>query len=97
MLVANAIAHIISFQKLRKAKAPNSAGVMAFVFINAIIAILLLQNVDWAKWLALIFPSLGGFGLLITTIIKGKGTWIDYIILLLDSTIVGLSLNYHIL
>ena len=95
LLVVNAAAHIISFQKLKKAKAPNSMGVLAFVFINALIALLLWQGLSWAKWLVLIFPAVGGLGLLITSILKGKGTWIDYLILVLDIAIVGLVLKQY--
>jgi len=83
-LVANAIAHVISYLKLRKSKSPNAVGVLAFVFINAIIAVLLWQGVSWAIWLALAFPLIGGLALLFTTIIPGKGGWIDYLILLFD-------------
>lgn len=96
LFVANAIAHIISYLKLKKAKSPNAMGVLAFVFINFIMALLLWQRLDWAIWLALIFPTFGGLGLLVTTIRKGKGTWIDYAILVLDITIVALVLNYYI-
>lgn len=92
LLIANAIAHIISFVKLNKIKAPNAMGVLLFVFINAIIAFLLWQGFAWVKWLALAFPLLGSLGLLFTTILKKKGTWIDYIILMLDIFIVSLVL-----
>lgn len=93
LFIANAVAHIISYVKPQQAKAPNVMGVLAFVFINAIIALLLWQNMDWAKWPALIFPSVGGLGLLGTTIIQGKGTWIDYVILVLDIVVIGLVLS----
>jgi len=97
LLLANAIAHIISFQKLRKVKAPNAMGVLAFAFINLIIALLLWQELGWAKWLALAFPAIGGLGLCTTTIFKGKGTWIDYIILILDIAVLGLIFKHYIL
>ena len=97
LFIANAVAHIISYQMLRQTKAPNASGVFAFVFINTIIAILLWLNLEWVKWLAIIFPSIGGLGLLTTTILKGKGTWIDYVILILDIAIVGLVLNNYFL
>lgn len=97
LLISNAIAHIISYTKLKQAKAPNAMGVLAFVFINAIIAILLWQGLNWAKWLALAFPLIGGFGLLITTILKKKGTWIDYIIFVLDILIIFLIIKNYIL
>ena len=96
-LIANSIAHIISYLQLNRAKAPNSMGVLAFVFINAIIAILIWQNHSWSKWLALIFPLIGGSGLLITTITKGTGKWIDYVILLLDIAIITLVLKNYFL
>jgi len=96
LFIANAAAHIISYQKLKQVKAPNAMGVLAFVFINALIAVFLWQSLEWAKWLALIFPTVGGLGLLMTTILKRKGTWIDYVILILDIAIVGLVLNHYI-
>lgn len=92
LLIANAVAHIVSFVKLNPVKAPNAMGVLVFVFINAGIAALLWQGFTWAKWLALAFPLIGGLGLLFTTILKKKGTWIDYIILVLDIFIVALVL-----
>ncbi|NME72666.1 hypothetical protein [Flammeovirga aprica] len=97
LFIANATAHIISFQKLKKVEAPNSTGVLAFVFINALIVLLLWQSFVWAKWPALLFPVLGGFGLFLTTIIKEKGTWIDYVIFLLDIIIISLVLDYYFL
>lgn len=94
LFVINAIAHIISYIKLRQIKAPNTMGVLIFVFINVLIVILLWQGLSWAKWTALIFPIIGGLGLFTTTILKGKGIWIDFIILVLDIVIVGLVLNH---
>lgn len=96
LLLANAVAHIVSYLKLRKVKAPNATGVLAFVFINALIAILIWQGLAWAKWLALIFPAVGGLALLFTTILRGKGTWIDYVILILDIIIISLVLIHLI-
>ena len=95
-LIANAVAHIISFRKLKQAEDSNATGVLAFVFINAIIAVLIWQEFAWAKWLALIFPVVGGTALLITTILRGKGTWIDYLILILDIVIIGMVLKSFI-
>ncbi len=60
------------------------------------IAFLIWQGISWAKWLALAFPAIGGLGLLRITIFKGKGTWIDFVILALDIVIVGLVINYYI-
>lgn len=97
LFLANAIAHIISYNNLRKTKSPNANGVLVFVFINALLALLLWQKLSWAKWLALIFPAIGGLGLITTTISKGKGTWIDYVILILDIAIVGLILKHYFL
>ena len=97
LFVVNAVAHIISFQRLRKIKAPNATGTLAFVFINFMIAFLLWQGLVWSKWLALIFPVVGGLGLLVTTILKSKGTRIDYVILALDIAIVELVLNHYFL
>lgn len=97
LFVANAIAHVISYIRLNQAKAPNATGVLGFVFINAIIAVLLYLTFGWVKWLALAFPLIGGLALLTTTILRGKGTWIDYVILVLDIIIVGLVLKYYFL
>jgi len=97
LFIANAVAHIISYLQLKKNQSPDATGVLVFVFVNAIIAILLWQGMDWAKWLALGFPALGGIALLTTTIFKGKGTWIDFVILVLDIAIIGLVLKHYIL
>jgi len=94
LLIANSVAHIVSYGMLRKAKADNAGGVLAFVFINAAIAALLSFNIEWAKWLALAFPAIGGLGLFVTTIVKGKGTWIDYMILILDIVLVALIIKF---
>lgn len=91
LLIANAIAHIISFIQLRKAKSPNAIGVLVFAFINGVLAVLLWLGVTWSPWLILAFATIGAIGLLTTTIIPKKGTWIDYVILLLDMAIVGLT------
>ena len=96
-LIANAAAHVISFIRLNQVKAPSRMGVLAFVFINAAIALLFWQNISWAKWPALVFPAIGGLGLLLSTIIRGKGTLIDYIIFLLDVVIVFLVLKNYLL
>lgn len=94
LFIANAIAHIISYQKLKKTKAPNTIGVLTFVTINLVMAFLLWKDVAWSKWLALIFPIIGGLGLLFTAILKGKGTWIDYVILILDILLVSFVLQH---
>jgi len=88
LFVSNAVAHIFSFLKLNQTKSTDRFGVLVFVFLNAIIACLLYLNISWIKWLALIVPIIGGMGLLLTTIIKGKGSLIDYIILILDILII---------
>jgi len=97
IFAANAFAHVISFQKLRQAKAADAPGVLVFAFINAVIAVLLWQGIGWTKWLALAVPVIGGAALFFTKIIKGHGTWIDYIILILDILAIGLCLKYFIL
>ncbi|MEM7375164.1 MAG: hypothetical protein AAF587_41605 [Bacteroidota bacterium] len=94
-LIANAIAHILSFQKLKQAEDSNATGVLAFVFINALIALFLGLDLSWAKWLAIAFPAIGGLALLITTIVKGKGGWIDYTILGLDMLIIFLTVTNY--
>lgn len=91
-LIANTITHIVSYIQLSKVKAPNAMGVLAFVFINAIIALLIWQGFAWSKWLAVIFPLIGGTALFITSIAKGNGQWVDYVIFALDMAIVALAL-----
>lgn len=91
LLIANAIAHIISFAQLRKAKSPNATGVFVFIFVNAILAGLLWLGMAWAPWLVVACAIIGGVGLLTTTLIPKKGTWIDFVILLLDMSIIGLA------
>jgi len=51
LLIANAIAHVFSYIKLNKQKDPGATGVLAFVFINAIVAALFWLEFDWSKWL----------------------------------------------
>jgi len=97
LLILNAIAHVFSYIKLNKQKDPGATGVLAFVFINAIVAALFYIGYDWSKWLVLAFPAIGGLGLFITSLMKGKGTLIDYIIFALDVALVALILRYYIL
>jgi len=84
LFVANAAAHIVSFQQLRKAGSENAIGVLAFAGINAALAIVTLADISWAYWPALAFPSIGGVALTATTIVPGKGKPIDLTILALD-------------
>mgnify|MGYP000515673177 CR=1 FL=1 len=67
------------------------------VFINTFISLLFWRQIVWVKWLAIIFPTVGGLRLLVTTILKNKGTWIDYIILILDVLVLFLVLKNYIL
>jgi len=97
LFAANSIAHWFSYGSLKAKNDPGATGVLGFVFINLIIAILLSFEFDWAKWPALIFPLIGGMGLLITTILKGKGTFIDYLIFVLDVITIFLVLRYFFL
>lgn len=92
LFIANAIAHVISFVKLYRIESPQAIGVLIFGFINIMISYLLWQQFSWAMWLALIFPLVGGTGLLLSTILKTKGTWIDYLILVLDLCIITIVL-----
>jgi len=84
LFVLNAVAHVVSYRQLSARSAPNSGGVLAFAVINAVLAVLVGIDVSWAKWPALVFPALGGMGLLATTIAPRKGTPIDFTILGLD-------------
>lgn len=88
LFVLNAIAHLVSFWKLPNKKNSDAGGILGFAILNTGIAYLLWQGFDWAKWFALILPIIGGAGLFSTSIIKGKGRWIDYLIFLIDVVIV---------
>lgn len=91
-LLLNALAHVVSFRQLQANESPNARGVGAFVAINTAIAVLLILGQDWAKWLALIFPAVGGTALFVRTISKGSGKAIDWVILVLDLILVVTSI-----
>ena len=91
-LLLNALAHVVSFRQLQAEQSPNAPGVGAFVAINTVIAVLLILGQDWAKWLALVFPAIGGAGLFVQTISKGKASTIDWVILVLDVILVVVSI-----
>lgn len=88
LCILNTLAHLVAFKQLSKAKDPSKIGVLIFAFINTSLALLFSYRIEWAKWPALIFPLLGGSLLVFTTILKGKGTWIEYVLLLLDIGII---------
>ena len=90
-LLANALAHVYSYRQLSKEQSENALGVLVFAFVNASLAGLLWFQIEWAHWPTLILPLLGATGLSITTLIPGKGGVVDYIILLLDILIIGLT------
>lgn len=91
LLLINAFFHAISFFLLRNDKAPSRWGVLAFVIINTVIGVSLLKGTEWAEFLALAFPLIGGVGLSLQ-IKKTKYPYIDYVILGLDILIVGIML-----
>jgi len=97
LLILNAIAHIFSFRKLKAENSSNANGVAGFIFINAVLALILGLGFSWAKFPVLIFPAIGALGLLFTTIFKGEGTLIDFTILILDILIIGLTLKFYFL
>lgn len=84
IFAANALAHVVSFRQIRANGGDNAAGVLAFVFVNAALAVLVGLALPWAGWPALLFPAVGGLGLFTTVIRHGRGTPIDYAILGLD-------------
>jgi len=84
LFVANAIAHVVSFLQMRSSGAANSAGVLVFAAVNAAVALLLVLDVSWSQWPALIVPIIGGSGLFATPIRSGQGMPIDYTIFGLD-------------
>ena len=90
LLIANAVAHLVQGMRLRQegADAAQTNGVLAFVAINGIIALLLIFNLGWARYLALIFPLVGGAGLAINFRNSGGSKAISMFILLLDLALV---------
>ncbi len=92
LFVVNAATHVVSYRQLAAKGAPNRGGVLLFVVINAVLAVLVGLDLSWAKWPAVAFPLFGGLGLTATTIRPGKGTPIDFAILGLDITTVVLVL-----
>jgi len=92
LFAANAVAHVISYRQLAAKAAPNQGGVLLFAAVNVVLALLVGFDLSWAKWPALILPTLGGLGLSATTILPGKGTPIDFTILGLDITTIAVVL-----
>ncbi len=92
LFASNAAAHVGSYRQLVANDRPNRTGVLVFVVINAALAVLVGLDLAWVKWLALIFPLLGGLGLSAATIVPGEGTPIDFVILGLDMVIVAVVL-----
>lgn len=94
LLSLNAISHVFSYKELNEIEDSSADGVLAFAFINAIVAILFVLDYAWSKWLVLAFPAIGVTALFMTTLVQGKGKLVDYIIFVLDITIIGLILTY---
>lgn len=91
-LVLNAIMHVVSFYYLNKQQENSRWGVFAFVLINIIIALLLQMNISWAIYLAIVFPVIGGIGLMATLKASKAPLWVDLSILGLDLTLIMCSL-----
>ena len=94
LFVINGIAHIFLYRKLKRTKEPNPTSALPFVLIYPIFGILIWQCIDWVKWPSLVIPILGLLALLFTSILKGKGQFIDYFIAILDTVIPILVLLY---
>jgi len=96
LFFVNAFAHIISYLIIKKNNSSGAASVLSYAVINASIAALILLNVEWVKWPALILPAIGALGLLATCVKNKGGNWIDYVILILDAVTVGVVLKFFI-
>jgi hypothetical protein len=93
-LVLNAVMHVVSFYYLNKQQDNSRWGVLAFVLINMIIALLLQMNFSWAIYLAIVFPAIGGIGLTATLKSSKAPLWVDLSILALDLTLIICSLYF---
>ena len=84
--LANAAAHWVSYNAMKKRKAPGANGVLSFCFVNAGLAISTYHFMEapWAQKLGMAFPSIGCLGLCTNKLIPGKGTAIDYVVFVLD-------------
>ena len=87
LFVINGISHIFLVRKLKRTNEPNPTAALPFVLIYPLFGILIWQGIDWVKWPALVIPILGLLALLLTSITKGKGQFIDYFIAILDTII----------
>ena len=87
LFIINGISHIFLFKKLKRTNESNPASALPFVLIYTLFGILIWQDVSWVKWPALVIPVLGLLALLLTSIFKGKGQFIDYFIAILDTAI----------
>ena len=92
LLVANAVVHLLSFNALNMSKDKNRWAVFAFAIINAVLVILIKAGFPWARYLALLFPLIGGIALLTQLSKSNSPRWMDYTILLLDALIIVLIL-----
>lgn len=90
LLIANAIVHLLSFNALNIQKAANRWTVFAFAIINLLLVFFLKMGYPWARYLAIIFPLIGGIGLLTQLSKSTSPKWMDYTILLLDALIIVL-------
>lgn len=97
LFMLNAFLHVLSFNYLNRIDDPTKMGVLAFVFINLIIAALIYFGIEWAKYPALIFPLIGGIALFTTTMIPKKGRPVDYAILGVDVVTIIVVLFFWIL
>ncbi len=87
LFTVNGISHIFLFRKLKRTNEPNPTSALPFVLLYILFGILIWQGVGWVKWPALVIPILGLLALLLTSISKGKGQFIDYFIAILDAVI----------
>ena len=90
LLIANALAHVLQYLRMRAESAPSQeqAGVLAFAIINGLIALFLGLNLSWAEYLALAFPLIGGVGLSLNLRNSGGSKALSYLILALDAALV---------
>lgn len=90
LLLANAVLHVISYFELEHQQSNQRWGALAFVLINALLAALFTRSLIWARYLAIVFPLIGGIGLLTQLKSSKIPKWINYAILIVDAAIVGL-------
>lgn len=68
VLMANAIAHVVSAVQVRQRGGPQRefGGISAYVIVYAALGVLMLAELSWAPWATIVLSALGMAGLLST-------------------------------